>query len=293
MSRDKATPILSPIATSIVAFAILVAACGSSDGSPAAGATGSATSPSGATSATSSPPATSPATTTSAPPPAPPSPSAFARNPAEVVEGQPYTQAIDPANFVTTVDNPYFPLKVGTIWTYGGGEDIEVRVTSDTKLILGVAATVVRDRVFVNGALEEDTFDWFAQDRQGNVWYFGEKTAEYRDGKVISTKGSWTAGVDGAQPGIVMLAQPQVGDAYRQEYYKGEAEDMAEVTAVTGKLTVREGAYSDILVTEEWTPLEPAVRERKTYGRDVGLIEARAIRSGSQVVQLEEMKQAP
>ena len=289
MSRKAATPILSPIATSIVAIVILAAACGSSNGSPTAVATGSVTTPSVAASISPSPPPASPAT----PPSASPSSSAFARNPAEIVEDKPYSQAIDPANFVATIDNPYYPLKPGTVWTYGGDETIEVTVTSDTKLILGVATTVVRDRGFVNGALVEDTFDWFAQDRQGNVWYFGEKTAEYRDGKVISTRGSWTAGVDGAQPGIVMLAQPQVGDAYRQEYYKGEAEDMAEVTAVTGKLTVSQGAYSDILVTEEWTPLEPAVRERKTYGRDVGLIEARAIRSGSQVVQLEEMKQAP
>ena len=289
MSRQAATPILSPIATSIVAIVILAAACGPSNGSPTAVATGSVTTPSVAASISPSPPPASPAT----PPSASPASSAFARNPAEIVEDKPYSQAIDPANFVATIDNPYYPLKPGTVWTYGGDETIEVTVTSDTKLILGVATTVVRDRGFVNGALVEDTFDWFAQDRQGNVWYFGEKTAEYRDGKVISTRGSWTAGVDGAQPGIVMLAQPQVGDAYRQEYYKGEAEDMAEVTAVTGKLTVPQGTYSDILVTEEWTPLEPAVRERKTYGRDVGLIEARAIRSGSQVVQLEEMKRAP
>ena len=291
MSRQPATPILSRIATSIVAIAILTAACGPSDGSPTAVATGSVTPPSATTSATASPPST--ASSAPSTPSASPSPSAFARNPAEIVEDKPYIQAIDPANFVATVDNPYFPLKPGTIWTFGGDEDIEVTVTTDTKLILGVATTVVRDRVFVNGALVEDTFDWFAQDRQGNVWYFGENTAEYRDGKVTSRKGSWTAGVDGALPGIVMLAQPQVGDAYRQEYYKGEAEDMAEVTAVTGKLTVPQGRYSDILVTEEWTPLEPAVRERKTYGRDVGLIEARSIRSGSQLVQLEAMKQAP
>lgn len=293
MSRQAATPVLSRIATSIVAIAILTVACGPSNNSPTAVASGSVTPPSGAASAASSPPSTAPSAPSAPSASASPSASAFARNPAEIVEGKPYRQAIDPANFVATVDHPYFPLKPGTTWTFGGDENIQVTVTTDTKLILGVATTVVRDRVFINGALEEDTFDWFAQDRQGNVWYFGEKTAEYRDGKVISTKGSWTAGVDGALPGIVMLAQPQVGDAYRQEYYKGEAEDMAEVTALTGRLTVPAGRYNDILVTEEWTPLEPAVRERKTYGRGVGLIEGRSIKSGSQLVQLEEMKPAP
>ena len=273
------------LAALVGAAAILSAACGGSGGSPAAAASGSTT-PSEATSAapdtSSGPP--------SASPPASPSRIPFARNPAEIVDSTPYTQAIDPANFVATVDNPFFPLTPGTTVTYGGDEKIVVTVTSDTKLIVGVAATVVRDKVFVDGALEEDTTDWFAQDRQGNVWYFGEQTAEYSDGKITSTKGSWTAGVDGAQPGVVMLAHPQIGDAYRQEYFKGEAEDMASVTAVTGKITVPAGAYSDILVTEEWTPLEPDVRERKTYGRGVGLVEIRRIKGGSELIQLDQVK---
>jgi hypothetical protein len=221
-----------------------------------------------------------------------PSPAPFARNPAKIVEGRPYRQAIDPANFVATIDNPFFPLAPGTKWTYGGDEKVVVTVTPDTKPILGVAATVVRDQVFVGGKLEEDTFDWFAQDVQGNVWYFGEQTAEYTNGKISSRKGSWTAGVDGAQPGIVMLAQPRAGDAYRQEYLVGEAEDLAKVTALSGKVTVPAGSYNDVLVTEEWTPLEPGFRERKTYARGVGLVDSRSIKGGSQVVQLEAVKSA-
>jgi hypothetical protein len=217
---------------------------------------------------------------------------AFARNPAEIVDGTPYTQAIDPANFVAAIDNPFFPLKPGTRWTYGGDEKVVVTVTADTKLILGVPATVVRDQVFVDGALEEDTLDWFAQDRQGNVWYFGEQTAEYTDGKISSTKGSWTGGVDGAQPGIVMLAQPMAGDAYRQEYLAGEAEDLATVTALSGNVTVPAGKYGDVLVTEEWTPLEPDVRERKTYARGIGLVESRTIKGDPEVVRLESIKPA-
>jgi hypothetical protein len=266
------------------AASIVLAACGPAQGSPSASSGPSIGNPPSATAA-STPPSAAPSVT----PSESPSPVPFARNPAKIVEGKPYTQSIDPANFVATIDNPFFPLQPGTKWTYGGDEKVVVTVTADTKLILGVAATVVRDQVFVGGKLEEDTFDWFAQDRQGNVWYFGEQTAEYTNGKVSSTKGSWTGGVDGAQPGIVMLAQPRVDDAYRQEYLAGEAEDLAKVTALSGKVTVPAGAYGDVLVTEEWTPLEPAIRERKIYARGIGLVESRTIKGGSEVVQLERV----
>jgi hypothetical protein len=284
MSR-QAPAAVARFAALIGTATIVSSACGSADGSPAAAATGSAAAQSPATSAASAGPSVAPSEA--------PSPSAFARNPAVIVEGTPYTPSIDPANYVATIDNPFFPLEPGTKWTYGGDEKVVVTVTTDTKLILGVATTVVRDRVFVDGALEEDTLDWFAQDRQGNVWYFGEKTAEYSDGKVTSRKGSWTGGVDRAQPGIVMLAEPQVGDAYRQEYLAGEAEDLATVTALTGKVTVPAGRYSDVLVTEEWTPLEPDIRERKTYARGVGLVDTRTIKGGAEVVQLEQVKVTP
>jgi hypothetical protein len=153
-----------------------------------------------------------------------------------------------------------------------------------------VPATVVRDQVFLNGELEEDTFDWFAQDRHGNVWYFGEKTAEYANGKVASTAGSWEGGVDGALPGIIMLADPQVGDVYRQEFYKGQAEDVGEVTGVGGSITVPLGTFTDILVTEEWTPLEPNVRERKTYVPGIGVVETRVIKGGRGVTKIVAFK---
>jgi hypothetical protein len=285
MSR-RPTSAASRIASLSGAASIVLAACGPANPSPSAPSEPSIGQPPSATAA-SSPPSTPPSTAPSVALVESPSPVPFARNPAKIVA--PYKQAIDPANFVATIDNPFFPLALGTKWTYGGDEKVVVTVTSDTKLILGVPATVVRDQVFVGGKLEEDTFDWFAQDRQGNVWYFGEQTAEYSNGKITSRKGSWTAGVDGAQPGIVMLAQPRAGDSYRQEYLVGEAEDLAKVTALSGKITVPAGSFNDVLVTEEWTPLEPGFRERKTYARDIGLVDSRSI-SGSQVVQLVAVK---
>src|SRR5687768_15919643 len=141
------------------------------------------------------------------------------RNPAPVVPAASYYPDIDPAAFVSVIDNPYLPLEPGTTLVYEGRSDgerelIVVTVTDQTKEILGVTATVVRDRVFVNSELAEDTFDWYAQDRHGNVWYLGEDTKEYEEGKVVTTEGSWEAGVDGAQPGIIMLADPQPGDRY-------------------------------------------------------------------------------
>ena len=142
--------------------------------------------------------------------------------------------------------------------------------------------------MFEDGELIEDTLDWYAQDVAGNVWYLGEDTAEYENGVIVSTAGSWEAGVDGAQPGIIMLADPQVGDVYRQEFYAGEAEDLAEITALTGSVSVEGGSWSgdEVLVTEEWTPLEPEVRERKTYALGVGVVEARTILGGDDVVFL-------
>jgi hypothetical protein len=137
-------------------------------------------------------------------------------------------------------------------------------------MINGVPCVEVRDTVLLDGQLKEDTLDWYAQDRDGTVWYFGEDTKEYEDGEVVSTEGSWTAGVDGAQPGILMPAQPQAGDRYRQEYYQGHAEDMAEVLGVTAAAAVPAGSYSGAVETKETTPLEPTALENKYYARGVG-----------------------
>lgn len=184
-----------------------------------------------------------------------------------------YQPAIDPADFVAQIDNPLFPLVPGTEYTYeGDGETVKYVVTTETKQILGVTCVVVHDTAYVDGEVIEDTFDWFAQDKDGNVWYFGEDTKEYEGGKVTSTEGSWQAGVDGAQAGIVMHAtQPAAGVAYRQEYLACEAEDMAEVTSVSEAVSVPFGDYTDCLQTREFTPLEPDLDEAKYFCKGVGL----------------------
>ena len=194
-------------------------------------------------------------------------------------DGGDYSPSIDPADFAGVVeDNPYFPLQVGERWVYEGESDgelehDEVVVTDDRKQVLGIDVVVVRDTVSdADGKVVEDTIDWFAQDRDGNVWYFGEQSKDYEDGKVVSTHGSWEAGVDGALPGIVMPATPRVGHAYRQEYRKGEAEDLAEIRRAGVHTVVPFGAFDDVVVTGDWNPLEPKVVEEKYYAPGVGMI---------------------
>jgi hypothetical protein len=210
-----------------------------------------------------------------------------ARNPAEYVEGQTYEPTIDAATFVDAVDNPFFPLVPGTVYTFeGSGEHVVVTVTHDTKEILGITTTVVHDQVTVDGAVTEDTTDWYAQDAAGNVWYMGEQTAEYENGVVTSTEGTWEAGMDGAQPGIVMLADPQVGDTYRQEWYEGQAEDLAKVFALDGSAEVPAGSYTGVIVTEEWTPLSPDVIEHKSYARGIGVVYEEQTQGGAATLSL-------
>lgn len=220
------------------------------------------------------------------------------RNPAAVIEGEPYRPRIDPDEFVGVIDNPYLPLPPGTTLVYRGvseGEQelVEVSVTDQTKEIMGVTATVVRDQVFVDGELAEDTFDWFAQDRNGNVWYLGEDTREYENGEVVSTEGSWEAGVDGAQPGIVMLGAPRVGDSYRQEFYAGEAEDMATVLDLDESCVVPFGSFDHVLLTEDRTPLEPKIVEHKFYAPGVGVVLEQRVRGGREVLKLVEVRTNP
>jgi hypothetical protein len=192
-------------------------------------------------------------------------------------DGGNYQPDIDPANFVDVIDNPYLPYPLGASWVYEGNEDgenerTEVSVTSERKEIMGIPATVVRDTVSVDGEVTEDTYDWFAQDREGNVWYLGEDSKEYEDGKVVSTSGSWEAGVDGALPGIAMQAHPQVGQAYRQEYYAGEAEDLAQVTQLDARESVPFGDFDQLVVIKEWNPLEPDIVEDKYYAQGIGAV---------------------
>jgi hypothetical protein len=216
-----------------------------------------------------------------------------ARNPAAFEAGQPYAPAMDAAHFSNPQPNPYFPLEPGVMTVFEGGDErVEVTVTDQTRVILGITATVITDQVFVGGELIEDTVDWYATDNFGNVWYLGEETAEYENGQVVTTAGSWEAGVDGAQPGIIMLADPQEGDAYRQEFYAGEAEDVAMVYAVGETVEVPLDSYNEVLVTEDWSLLDPDVRERKWYAPGVGVVFEETIAGGSGTLSLVEIRTA-
>ena len=199
---------------------------------------------------------------------------------------------IDPNNFVSQVTNPYFPLTPGTTFIYQGEtEGVPTRdvmtVTTDTKVILGVTTTVVRDQAYEDKVLVEDTFDWYAQDTAGNVWYFGEDTKELdANGNVISTEGSWEAGVNGAEPGIIMEANPKKGDKYQQEFASGVAEDMAQVLGFVNSFCVSYGCFNNVLVTKEWTPLERGVVENKYYAQGVGEIFSVIVKGGDEQSEL-------
>jgi hypothetical protein len=195
---------------------------------------------------------------------------------------------LDPARFTTGIDNPYWPMRPGTRWVYreedgeGGVDRVVVTVTRQTKWIAnGVVARVVHDVVSHRGEPIEVTDDWYAQDSRGNVWYLGERTAEYEGGRVVSRKGSWEAGVDGAQPGVIMAAHPRPGLSYRQEYYAGEAEDRAVVLGTDEQVEVPFGLFRGALMTKDLVPLEPNVVELKFYARGVGPVLTVDVSGGS------------
>jgi hypothetical protein len=195
---------------------------------------------------------------------------------------------LDPIKFTTGITNPYWPMTPGSRWVYRETDKDEVlkvvvTVTDQTKRIAnGVEARVVHDVVSQDGEPVEVTDDWYAQDSQGNVWYLGEDTAEYENGKVVSREGSFEAGVDGAQPGIIMPANPEPGLAYRQEYYAGEAEDKAKVLSLDAKATVPFGSFEGVLQTEDTNPLgEPPQVEHKFFARDVGPVLAIGVSGAS------------
>jgi hypothetical protein len=207
--------------------------------------------------------------------------------PTSEASGEPYNPIIDPANYVTTVDNPYFPLAPGTTLVYqgetaDGPERNQVVVTHETRQVLGVTCVVVKDSVWLNDELVEDTMDWYAQDKDGNVWYFGEDSKEYENGVVVSTKGSWEAGVDGAMPGIIMEATPRVNDSYSQEYKVGEAEDMGKVLSLNESASVPFGSFQDCLKIQDWTLLEPGIIEHKYYCQGVGPVLTIMVEGGSE-----------
>ncbi len=195
---------------------------------------------------------------------------------------------LDPATFTADVDNPYFPLRPGTRWTYrevesdGTSMEVVVIATDVTRRIAnGIDARVVRDTVRQDGEIVEDTFDWYAQDDDGNVWYLGEDTAEFEDGEIASREGSFEAGVDGAQPGIIMPADPTAGQRYRQEFLEGEAEDNGAVLSAEERAEVEAGSYDDAVLTKDTNALEPEVLEYKLYARDVGMVLALNVSGGS------------
>ena len=196
-----------------------------------------------------------------------------------------------PGRFSTTIDNPYLPMKPGTRMVYRTTDGDEhgrevVRVTHRTRVVDGVTVRVVRDRAYVGGDLVEDTRDFYAQDRRGNVWYFGENTKTLENGTVTSTKGSWLAGVNRAMPGIVMEADPQVGDRYAQEDAPGVAEDRAKVLSLDAHATVPYGSFDGLLKTKDFSPLEPSVVEHKKYLRGVGSILEKEVKGGQERLAL-------
>jgi hypothetical protein len=205
-----------------------------------------------------------------------------------------YSPKINPADFVATIDNRYFPLKPGTAWRYQGVQEDgktpqtdDVVVTSQTKDILGVKSTVVRDTVSSRGKPVERTFDWYAQDRAGNVWYMGEDASEVKNGRFVRAADSWEAGVNGAQPGIIMPGDPQPDGSYRQEYYPGHAEDQATILGSGGPLTVPDRSFQQTLLTEEKAPrVDPGVVERKYYVAGVGEVKEQVVSGNHEQIQL-------
>lgn len=253
--------------------ALVLSACGSTTHEPS-------------TPAPPTPPTTAP--TESSSPSAALSSASPSASSAAVVPGA----SIDPADFVAAIDNPWFPLLPGSTWTYRGTKDGEpgedtMTVTTSTKDIAGITAVVVHDELVQGGKVRERTDDYYTQDTAGNVWYLGEDTAELDDaGKVSSTEGSWLTGVDGAAPGIIMPADPQVGVGGPQEIYPGHAEDHYVVLLTDANVKVPAGSYTTAVVTAEWTPLEPDVLSEKVYVKGVGEVREADVKGGDEKFEL-------
>ena len=202
---------------------------------------------------------------------------------------------IENFNNPTLITNPYYPLETGKTYVFEGMteegmERIEVKLKSGTKNIMGITCAIQNDKVWLNGVLIEDTDDWIAQDNDGTVWYFGETVKNYNSrGEFVDSGGSWEAGVDGAQPGLWMPAQPILGMKYRQEYYFNEAEDEAEIIEVGLTVTTRYGTFTDCIVTHDFTDLDKEVKEYKTYAPGIGLIKEENI-TDNEIIELVEIK---
>ncbi len=207
----------------------------------------------------------------------------------------PYAPVIDPANFVAAVDNPYFPLTPGTVWVYeahledGTVERNEIEVLQETRQIMGVKASVVHDLVYADGQIVEGTYDWYAQDKDGNVWYLGEAVDNYENGTIKDHKGSWEWGVDGALPGIIMWAAPSahLNEVYRQEFYLGHAEDEGQVLSVSESVTVPFGSFENVVKTFDFSSHDPNLQENKFYAPGIGVIKEIDQSTGEVVVLVE------
>jgi major membrane immunogen (membrane-anchored lipoprotein) len=194
---------------------------------------------------------------------------------------------LNPDDFVQQIDNPYWPMAPGSKWVLtqtdleGNKERIEITVTNRKKTIQGIEATVVRDVVSQDGELVEVTSDWFAQDKDGNLWYMGEDTTEYENGKPTTKAGSWEAGRHDAEAGVFLPGRPEVGMTYRQEYRAGEAEDQTKVLSLDEQVEVPQGFYRDVLMTKDYTPLQPEILEHKFYAKGVGPVLIVGVSGGS------------
>ena len=195
---------------------------------------------------------------------------------------------LNPADFTTRIDNPYWPMPVGARWqvhvSNPQGESLQetITVTNQTRRIAdGVTARVVHDVVYDHGRPSEITDDWYAQDRQGNIWYFGENTASIQNGKK-DTSGSFEAGLNGADAGVAMAAQPAVGLTYREEYYEGNAEDRAKVLALDQQVQAPAGHFTGAILTDDTSPIEPDVSEYKLYAKGVGPVVAVSVSGESE-----------
>ena len=206
-----------------------------------------------------------------------------------------YAVSLTPADFVTKIDNPYLPFIPGAKWVYearledGTVERDEIVVLNETRLVNGVTATVVHDVVYVGGQIVEETFDWYAQDTDGNVWYLGEDVNNYKNGALVDHAGSWEWGKDGALPGIIMWADPSkhLNEEYRQEYYAGKAEDQGKVLSVSEQVTVPFGSFENVVKTYDSSALDPDLKESKFYASGIGVIKEVDQVSGEEVVLIE------
>ncbi|MCC7294041.1 MAG: hypothetical protein IT449_18425 [Phycisphaerales bacterium] len=206
----------------------------------------------------------------------------------EVLGADAYDPGIDPSDFVAGVDNPYFPLTPGTTYVYEqhddeGVEHQELTVTHDTRVILGVTCIQVHDVVALNGVVIEDTLDWYAQDARGNVWYFGEIAMNFDDGWLTDVDGSWIGGVHRAKPGIIMQADAQTGNVYRQEFDLGNAEDVAGVLSLIESVDVPYAHFDGCMLTEDYTPIEPDAREHKFYASGIGQVLTINLQTGARL----------